>query len=290
MDDKSESQVLELSLNPENTTRKDENNNKYDSKYYHILKFSIVNLIGFGCPLNRCLERNDKLGIFFKKLRIILIAYQIYCFLVIHSSLILNMRTIYFILAYALENQEFTQDKSTPFILSFMHILAVFAFDIMSYYSIITESNSEFVKEICDENYIIDENYIVDSSENKQNSYYLKVYKILQKLRCRALDISSNYFWIILFTSFLLPILCHCFMIHMLYMLYFSKEIYLVPAFKFNIIFFPFSTIFITFTIIQYILSCLLMILKFVGLNNFIQKLIVNETNNIEDLEKIIKW
>jgi hypothetical protein len=265
MDDENESQVLELSLNPENTTGKDENNNKCDPKYYHILKFSIVNLIGFGCPLNECLESNDKLRIFFKKLRIILIAYQIYCFLVIHSSLILNMSTIYFILEYVWEHQEFTQDKSTPFILSFMHILAVFAFDIMFHYR---KVNSEFVKEICDEDYII------DSSENKQNSCYLKVCKILQKLRCRALGVGSNCFWVIFFTSFLLPILCHCYMIYMLYILYFAKEIHLGPAFKYNIIFFPFSTIFITFAIIQYILSCLLMILKFVGLNNFIQKLI----------------
>jgi hypothetical protein len=285
MDDENESQVLELSLNPENTTRKDENNNKCDPKYYHILKFSIVNLIGFGCPLNECLESKDKLRIFFNKFSKILIAYQIYCFFVIHSSLILNMCTIYLILEYVWINQEFTQDMSTPFILSFMHILAVFAFDIMFYYRRVNLF-SKFVEEICDENYII------DSSENKQNSCYLKVYKILQKLRCRALAVGSNYFWIILFTSFLLPIFCHCYMIFMLYMSYFAKEINLVLVFKYNIIFFPFSTIFITFTIIQYILSCLLMILKFVGLNNFIQKLIDDKTNinKIEDLEKIIKW
>jgi len=280
MANEKESELVKLNIS-EDTAKKDENNNKYDSKYYHILKFSIVNLIGFGCPLNECLESKDKLRIFFNKFSKILIAYQIYCFFVIHSSLILNMCTIYFILEYVWKNQEFTQDMSTPFILSFMHILAVFAFDIMFYYRRV---NSKFVEEICDENYII------DSSENKQNSCYLKVYKILQKLRCRALGVGSNYFWIILFTSFLLPIFCHCYMIFMLYMSYFAKEINLVLVFKYNIIFFPFSTIFITFTIIQYILSCLLMILKFVGLNNFIQKLIDDKTNKIEDLEKIIKW
>jgi hypothetical protein len=275
----SESEILNIS---EDTAKKDENNNKYDSKY-HILKFSIVNLIGFGIPLTECLKSNDKLRKFFNKIKIILIAYQVYCFLIIHLSLILNIHTIYKIVDNVLETKEFAQNKSTPFILSFMHILAVFAFDIMFHYR---ETNAEFIDEICGEEFFIDKSGI----ENNQYSGYRKVFSILQRLKWKALDTHSNYFWIILIITFILPILCHIFMIYMFYMLYHSIETstdevpeILRPAFKFNIIFFPFSTIIITFTIIQYILSCLLMILKFDGLNKFIQALIDNKKSKIEN-------
>jgi hypothetical protein len=263
-----------------------ESEDKLNPNHHLMLKYGIANLIGFGTFSKNRLQKKDVYRKTIEEYNKLYISYQVICCLIIHFSLIANISTVVYYL-YAFWKYGEIRRPAQSIILFFIYLTSVFAYDLSFYYRKITK---DLFNDICDKNFIIDsikaENRINKSSSSQERSHgnetcYLKVFF---KFRDHTLKAVENYKLMLLFT-FVPPIIC----------IVISVVILIINITQFDWIniqysFFIFNNGLILYKIIFHIIITVLLIIKFIGLNKFIQKLIVEKNTRQEELEKIIKW
>jgi hypothetical protein len=270
-----------------------ESEDKLNPKHYLMLKYGIANLIGFGTFSKNRLQKKDVYRKTIEEYNKLYTLYQVICCLIIHFSLIANISTVVYFL-YTFWKYGEIRKLAQSIILFLIYLTSVFAYDLSFYYRKITKY---LFNDICDKDFIINsikaENEVNKSSSSQQridgndksnkseNICYLKVFFKFRDNTLKAVETNK----LMLLFTFVPPIIC----------IVTSVVILIIKITQFDWIniqysFFIFNTGLILYKIIFHIIITILLIIKFIGLNKFIQKLIVEKNTRQEELEKIIKW
>jgi hypothetical protein len=267
--------------------------NKLNPKHYLMVKYGIANLIGFGTFSKNRLQKKDVYRKTIEEYKKIYTLYQVICCLIIHFSLIANISTIVYYL-YAFWKYGEIRKLAQSIILFLIYLTSVFAYDLSFYNRKIT---NDLLNDICEEDFIINsikaDNDVNKSSSSQQkidgndnsnkseNKCYLKIFFKFRDNTLKAVETNK----LMLIFTFVPPIIC----------IVISVAILIIKIAQFDWIniqysFFIFNTALILYKIIFHIIITILLIIKFIGLNKFVQKLIVEKNTKEEELQKIIKW
>ena len=269
------------SLNVEESEEKFVENHEFNNKFYLLLKCLNISLMGFGCRLNHSLKCDDNFKKVFNKWILFFNSYQFLFIIVIHLSLIASVVPLIARFVPFLDiKPNFDYSLQTNALKAIIIICSLTAIFIIDSTFCLRDSRTKLMIDLCDNQFIQIED-IDEHQWGKQPMILRLLRRFLSSKFFKLFD--SNFISFSIF--FTIPIICFIYFSMSLTLKILNKNWY-----SMEIPFFTTNLVLILNSMLNYTIICLLIQLKFVGLNNYVSKLVEESDSSMQKLHHVQRW